>query len=758
MKTMGSTNSISTTTPFNVEDPDTFVSFSTDDVFVTTRGDVEVPPKLSKAGLASAEECPPATLPEVFAAAAAKRAGGVALSTESPCPKLIDGKPAPPLPLDAWKTWTYQQYYDECQLFAKGIIALGHSHHDAVSIFGFNSPEWFMAEVGSICAGGKAAGIYPTDTPDQIHFKVQHSGATVVALEDGAKLEKIKEAAKLGLPKLKAVVCWACDDVEDFTVNGNTVKVITWKALLELGKSVDDAKLQERTDAMKPGHCCALIYTSGTTGNPKAVMISHDNIIYESRCVQNILPDTILKDGCQERLLSYLPLSHVAGMLLDIVTPIVATAYADGYASVYFARVYDLKKGSIGDRLRTVRPTMFLGVPRVWEKIAEKMKAIGASVSPLKKKIAGWAKGKGLAYQTNCQLGGSGSKPWFYSLADMLVLSKIKSKLGLDKCKFGFTGAAPITKATLEYFGSLGIQINEVYGMSECTGATTWSTDNCHVWGSCGFRLDGMEVKVFRVDDADLNKKTECPRAEDMFSPTEEEQGEICFRGRHIMMGYLANPDLGADHVKTIEGKTAAAIDSEGWLHSGDKGCMSKEGMLKITGRYKELIIGAGGENIAPVPIEDNIKALHDGIANVMMVGDKRKFNVALVTLKAVGATGELPGGDELDGAAKNVDPKVSTITGAMDSDLWIKSITDSIKATNSNGQCCPSNAAKIQKFTILPRDFSTETGELTSTLKLKRGVVDKKYKGAIDAMYASKDVYVKFAGAVSSDDVKVDA
>jgi len=292
--------------------------------------------------------------------------------------------------------------------------------------------------------------------------------------------------------------------------------------------------------------------------------------------------------------------------------------------------------------------------------------------------------------------------------------------------------------------------------MSECTGATTWSVDNCHVWGSCGFRMEGMEVKVFRVDDADINKKTECPRAKDMFQPTEEEQGEICFRGRHIMMGYLANPDLGQEHVDLIKKKTAAAIDSDGWLHSGDKGCMSPEGMLKITGRYKELIIGAGGENIAPVPIEDNVKALHEGISNIMMVGDKRKFNVALVTLKAVGATGEKPGSDDLDGGAKKINSSVTTISAAMDDEKWIKSITDAIKATNANGKCCPSNAAKIQKFCILPRDFSVETNELTSTLKLKRSVVDKKYKAAIDAMYASRDVYVKYP--VSADDVKVDA
>merc|ERR1711975_143206 len=197
---------------------------------------------------------------------------------------------------------------------------------------------------------------------------------------------------------------------------------------------------------------------------------------------------------------------------------------------------------------------------------------------------------------------------------------------GLEEGKFGFTGAAPITKDTLEYFGALGIQINEVYGMSECTGATTWSTDTHHLWGSCGWALPGNEVSIRNTEGQEV------PDGVD---------GEICFRGRHIMLGYMANPDLGKEHVDTIKGKNEAAIDNEGWLHSGDKGCVGKNGMFKITGRYKELIIGAGGENIAPVPIESSIKSKYTAISNIMMVGDKRKYNVALVSLKAKGATGE---------------------------------------------------------------------------------------------------------------------
>jgi len=245
----------------------------------------------------------------------------------------------------------------------------------------------------------------------------------------------------------------------------------------------------------------------------------------------------------------------------------------------------------------------------------------------------------------------------------------------------------------------------------------------------------------------------ECERAADLFNPTEEEQGEICFRGRHIMLGYMANPDLGEEHVAEITKKNAEAIDDEGWLHSGDKGCMDARGMVKITGRYKELIIGAGGENIAPVPIEDNIKKLCPAVSNVLMIGDKKKFNVAVITLKAVGAEGEEPGTDDLNGGALQLyeGQKLETISAAVEDKEFIAAIQRAIEETNKDQEVCTNNASKIQKFTILPHDFSVQGGELTPTLKTKRGNVMKNYSDAIDALYASKETYVKYASGAGT-------
>jgi len=315
--------------------------------------------------------------------------------------------------------------------------------------------------------------------------------------------------------------------------------------------------------------------------------------------------------------------------------------------------------------------------------------------------------------------------------------------------KFGFTGAAPIRVDTLEYFASIGIQINEVYGMSECAGACTWSLNEAHQWGSCGFEIPGIEVRVFKVGEGNQPRGPECPRSPSLQETGEEYMGEICWRSRGNMMGYMAQADLGAAHVAEINKKTAESIDVLGWLHSGDKGMITDKGMVKITGRFKELIIGDGGENIAPVPIEDNVKKLCDGINEIMMVGDKRKFNVVLITLKAVGANGEVPGTDDLDAGAKRVNGAVTTISGAMDDPVWIKAITDAIVATNKNTKICKNNSFTIGKFAILPTNFSEEKSQLTPTKKLKRAVVEKDYKDFIDKMYSpeQKDAtYVRYS------------
>jgi len=671
---------------------------------------------------------------------------------ERPCPELVDGKPPPALPIEEWTKWSYADYLSDVQTVAKAYVSLGFAPFDSVSVWGFNSPEWIISAVASTFAGGKMAGLYPTDSPETAAYKVVHSGASVLVLEDKGKLAKIVQGLndRGDCKRLKAIVTWGYEPASDekVSITGvGSVSVLSWAALLEKGKAFNDAgELKKRQDAIKPGNCAALIYTSGTTGDPKAVMISHDNITYEAKAVTKVLGDScgFTMTGEQERGLSYLPLSHVAGLMLDIVSPM-ANSSGKSHSTMFFARPYDLKAGSVKDRLQVAKPTYFLGVPLVWEKIADRIRAIGASTTGVKKSLATWAKDLALTKAKNSQLNGSFEAPFGFCIADKVILTKIKENLGLEKCKVAITGAAPIRADTLEYFGSLGMQINEVYGMSECTGATTLSTDQAHVWGSCGWEGPGMEVKAFKVDPSDVNKKEEVPRADDTTVTDEAVMGELCYRGRHIMMGYMSQPDLGAAHVNDIKKKNAETIDADGWLHSGDKGLITKDGMVKITGRYKELIIGAGGENIAPVPIEDAVKNACDGINEVMMVGDHQKYNCALVTLKAVGANGETPGTDDLDAGAKRVNEAVTTISAAMDDEVWIKAVTDAITQANKNPKVCQNNAFTIQKFMILPTNFSEQENQLTPTKKLKRKVVETQYAAAIKRMYDTDGVYIRY-------------
>lgn len=483
-------------------------------------------------------------------------------------------------------------------------------------------------------------------------------------------------------------------------------------------------------------------------------MVSHDNLTYMAGCIEVVAPE--VGSGGEERILSYLPLSHVAGLLMDVVAPMWTTARhpKGGWACVSFARPTDLAQMTLAERIKAVQPTVFLGVPRVWEKIRDRMIQMAAQNKPdakTQKRIDG-AKLRGNGWATNCQLGGTGQRPGacLEKVIDDKVYAKVRAKLGLSACKFAVTGAAPMDLSCAQYFGQLGININEMYGMSESTGATTVNSNPAHVWGTVGFAVPGAEVKIFRSgpdNDCSPDRKKEEADVYPSFanllfgdSPSavveERYQGEVCFRGRHVMMGYMGNPDLGEDHVKQIQDKTKAAIDTEGWLHSGDKGAIDKSGMVRITGRFKEIIIPAGGENVSPIPIEEGVKKdpnVSALVSNVMMIGDKRKYCVAVVSLQVKGATGQEPGGEELTEPAKSLIQKAggsaTTVQQACDDATVIRLIGEAFAWVNKNPSLCPNSAASVKSFTIIPVDFSETGGQLTATLKLKRSVVEKEHE-----------------------------
>ena len=700
----------------------------------------------------------PTTLLELMEHAKVRHGDSVALAVERSDAILAydpkSGTPPPAgLPWEQWKKWTWNEYYTDVRRCARGLLRLGGERYQGVCLFGFNAPEWHITQLGANFAGFIPAGLYATDEGPIISFKVRHSNSFVVVVEDAARLAKI-QAVLDELPKVKAIVVYspAYQPPTGVTTlarkDGSTVRLLTFAELLAEGPSDGDleSKLEQIKADIKPEDCSCLIYTSGTTGFPKAVMMSHDNLVFETTAALRMSPE--LGSGGPDVVLSYLPLSHIAAITIDITMPLTVAAVMPGYGTTCFARSYDLKTGTLGERLRAVRPTLLFGVPRVWEKIEERMKAVGAKTKGLKRAIATWAKATSLERERNLQIGGSGVTPPKYDFYNKLVLSKIKTVLGLDRVRVCASGAAPISVSTLEYFASIGIHINETYGMSECGGAACITNNRHRLWGSVGMAFSGVEVAVLRpeTDPADPTK-TKYVRAKDavdVFHPTEEEQGELCYRGRNIMMGYMANPEV-EDEADIIK-KNRAAIDEFGWLHSGDKGCRSTTGFFRVTGRYKELIIGAGGENIAPVPIEDRFKELCPAVSRALMIGDKRKFNVMLVTLQTEGASGEAKGNGVLTGLAKDVSPSCTTAAEAQSDAAWVKYLTDGLTKLNASRDVVVSDAFKVQKLMVLPFDFSIEGGEYTATLKFRRSFIDEKFKKSIDAMYAgTNDVVVKF-------------
>jgi long-subunit acyl-CoA synthetase (AMP-forming) len=560
----------------------------------------------------------------------------------------------------AWQTITWSDYHKQVRQVARALIALGTQPGRGVAIIGYNCPEWFFADIGAIYAGAVPAGIYTTNSPEQCEYIAGHSEAAVVFVDDKDQLAKFL-AVRDKLPALKAIVVMH----GDVQARG----VYSWPKFLELGLNTPEQELDKRVAAQSPNAMATLIYTSGTTGTPKAVMLSHDNLTWTAQIAVGMIGAK-----AEENILSYLPLSHIAEQVVSLHGPM-----AFGLC-VSFAESME----RLGESLREVRPDHFLGVPRVWEKIQEKIMAAGAKNPPLKKKIAAWARKRGLA-------GGYAeqqheSKPLTYALANALVFKKVRKQLGLDRAKILATSAAPISRDTLEFFLSLGLPICEVYGMSECTGPATASLPNKYHTGKAGFCLPGAELKIAA-------------------------DGEICMRGRHVFKGYYKDPTA-----------TSEALDADGWLHSGDIGNIDAEGFLQITDRKKDLIITAGGENIAPALVEGYLKGI-PVVSQAVVVGDRQRYLSVLLTLNA----------DRIPVDAQACGSGASDAETASKDEKFLSFLQRQIDAVNSR----LARVQAIKKFKVIPREFTIEGGELTPTMKVKRKVVAEKYKSEIDKLYS---------------------
>jgi len=607
---------------------------------------------------------------------------------------------------DEWVTWSYADYLKDVESIASAFIKLGLEERSSVAIMGFNSPEWFISYMAAITANGIGVGIYPTNSPESTKYIASHCKANILVVEDDLQLQKILKIRD-ELPALKAIVQYTGIPVAE--------GVLSWAALLKMGQDSEaevKGQMAERLSRMAINACAGLVYTSGTTGAPKGVMLSHDNLSWTAKVIGEAYKAQMEK----ERVVSYLPLSHIAATLLDMMVMLVYRGHT------YFADKNALK-GSLNYTLKEAMPTIFLGVPRVWEKFQEKMTEIGQSNKGLRRQIGNWAKRTGLKHNKHLLDGpgagatGQAADTLSYRLANQLVFQKVKAALGLNKCRVFLSGAAPFALSTFQYFLSLDIRIMELYGMSESTGPHTLNTTEFQQAGSIGKTMAGCHTKIDTPESSDGSNGN---------------GGEICMRGRHVMMGYLNDTE------KTSECLTDG---EEGFLRSGDVGVVAEDGFLTITGRIKEILITAGGENVPPVPIEANIKDELPCISNAIVIGDKRKFLSCLLTVKTeVDPETQTPTNKLTMGTLKwlaeheiTEQNTVEELYDGSDYPTFAKAIQAGVERANKKAV---SNAQKVQKWAFVRKDFSLAGGELGPTLKAKRHVIIKNNEALINHFY----------------------
>jgi len=569
-----------------------------------------------------------------------------------------------------WDTTTWAQFSDYTMGVAKSLIAMGFESGDNLSIYSYNRKEWYAAYAAANMAGGAAVGVYHTCSPEEVDWVVGNSDSKVVFVGsnpmDGGDASKMCSNRLLavldGLEKVEMAVVMDGVEMEH-------EKSISWADFIAMGSSVEDSAVMARIAAVKPEDTASLIYTSGTTGNPKGVVLTHDNMDFEIAEVHKIVT---LNQG--DGYVSWLPCAHVFGQLADNHIWI---------RDAIHMRVVDNPLHSI-DYCKEVNPHLFIGVPRIYEKVYSNLKStldskavlrIGLKIPVLKK-----------------------------------VLQKaVKGKIGFTNLKFAITGAAPINPDILHLFSDLGIPLYEGYGMTETSAGATLGHSGANKIGSVGKPLSGTELRI-----AD---------------PDEGGNGEIQFRGRHVMAGYYRNPEATAD-----------TMTEDGWLKSGDLGKIDSDGFVYVTGRLKEIYVSSAGKNIAPLVIEETMKSI-PVVSQCMLVGDNRKYCSALFTLDVGAILRDVHG---LDGATEvPKDPskqlaKLAELGHDLSEYTAVGSdIHNQLEAAVAGLNQKFSNPEQIKKFTVLPRDLGVDHGELTPTLKIRRKQIRENWAAEIEAMYA---------------------
>ncbi len=570
---------------------------------------------------------------------------------------------------DGWQTLTWAQAYQRVLRLAAGFAALGLAPGERVALMLPNRSEHVLADLAAVFAGGLGVTFYATLAPEQIAFVAADCDARIAVLDGAGELARWQPVLDQ-LPGLKKIIVLdpaACPAGEPY---------LTWDAFAALGEqqhAADPELISARAAAIAPDDPAALLYTSGTTGNPKGVLLTHHNIAYELAASDalGIVPRGV-------RWVSYLPLAHIAERMFSIYLPMFTAGH------VHFCPDTPQLVRVVGK----VRPTAFFGVPRVWEKVRAGIEALFAlEQDEDKRAAAAQAMETGRRYVQSCQYGQVTSPELAaeFEAADAAVLAPIRGLLGLDQAEIASSAAAPLPPDVAAFFSGLGMKILDIYGMTETTGAFTMNTQDAFKIGTVGQPHPGMEVRI--ADD-----------------------GEICVRGPLSTPGYLNRPDLTAD-----------LIDADGWLHTGDIGSLDADGFLSVVDRKKELIITAGGENVAPAGIE-NLLVAHPLIGQALAYGDRRKYVVALLTLD----------GEVAPAWAKARGIEAGSLAELAAEPVVLAEISGAVAAVNER----LARVQQVKRWELLPVEWTAETEELTPTLKLRRRIVHAKYADVLDTLY----------------------
>jgi long-chain acyl-CoA synthetase len=562
--------------------------------------------------------------------------------------------------LGLWRSWTWRQVGEAVRETAVGLAAMG-----------LQPGEWLMADLAILSAGGVTNGVYPTDSAEQLHYLCLDSLTRLLFVEDEEQLDKAL-AVRASLPLLRHIVVFDMAGLQHF----DDPMVIGLEELRTRGRAHDAAHpalFEQRACSRQPGDLAILVYTSGTTGKPKGAMHSHAGLVYSMRQVVVGLP----QDEQDERM-CFLPLCHIAERMVG------------AYASLYAGAVLNFVENpeTVAENVREIAPTIFFAVPRVWEKFYSSVVIAIQEASPLQQVVYRWALGVGGQVVDRVlarEAVGPGLRLRFL-LARGLVLNNVRKLIGIHRCRALLTGAAPISPALIRWYLSLGVPMLEGWAQTESCALGTISRADAMRPGTIGVAADGVELKL---DPA---------------------TGELLLRGRNVFMGYLNQPE-----------KTAETIDADGWLHTGDVGTADGDGYFRITDRMKDIIITAGGKNITPSELENELK-FSPYITDAVVIGDRRAYLTVLIMIDQ----------DNVEKFAQDHEVPFSNYASLTRA----REVQELIGAELARVNKKFARVEQIKQFRLLETQLGAEDEELTPTMKLKRSFVQKKYAELIESMY----------------------